>query len=369
MSLIASLSARSGDFSDVTLDPTGFRYPSQAVVNYSSTNRTITLTGNCEAYWRGRRIDALVSGWVSAAHTGTNGAWFLYYNGTDFIWSQTPWTFDVLLIAFVNYRGIGSSFALKETHGSSLSYAAHEELHEVIGTYRQSGGTVSAYVLASTTAANRRPNVASAVIKDEDNPTTLPALTSKLYTRFHLTGASTPVETKSSADIISLTGNIPNYNLFTGGNWTQAAFPNNAYGAIFLLAIPVTSDAESQEYRYMWIQPQTVSTTLATITALTPDNINFGDYNTLIPEFICIEKIVVRMASSNWTWISSTPLTGTKYTLVGAPAGFYLSSVVTDATLNGIGTTGDPLSVAGVNTAGETFETQEDSFLTSLLFG
>ncbi len=148
----------------VTKDFTGFSSPESIIVNYDSTARTITLTGTVAAYWQGVKISVLVSGWVSTAHPNTNGPWFLYYDGTNFVWSATVWTFDTLQIAFVNY-GVSDKFALRECHGT-MPWTAHEEFHRTVGTYLQSGGDLGSYVLASTTAANRMPSVTAPIIHD-----------------------------------------------------------------------------------------------------------------------------------------------------------------------------------------------------------
>ena len=125
----------------LTKEPTGFTSPADVIVTYDSTARTVTLTGTVEAYFRGTVVSALVSGWVSDAHTATTGPWFLYYNGSAFVWSQTAWTWDMLMIAFVKY-GTTDKFAIRETHGL-MQWQAHEEFHETIGTYASAGGDMS----------------------------------------------------------------------------------------------------------------------------------------------------------------------------------------------------------------------------------
>ena len=58
------------------------------------------------------------------------------------------------MIAYV-YYGTSDKFALRECHGI-MPFNTHQELHNVIGTYRNSGGTLADYTVSSTTAADRR---------------------------------------------------------------------------------------------------------------------------------------------------------------------------------------------------------------------
>ena len=328
---------------NITKDPSGFLNPGSVIINYNSTNRTITLTGDTTAYWRGSPISALVSGWVSAAHTATTGLWFLYYDDTGFNWSQTIWSFDKVQIASVSY-GATDKFGIRESHGL-MPWQTHEELHQVIGTYRESGGDLSAYVLASTTAANRRPDVSACLVNDEDLDTTNPALTSKSYTQFYLSGATAdPVFVTAQADICRLSTNQPYYNLYTGGAWTQALVSNGNYMCIWLVEIPVTSDAGSQTYRHVWMQGQSQGA-LAAQQALSPVDVVTGSLRAITTEMVFIQKTIIRYNSNNWTWIQTDVLSGSKFLQVGSPAGTYLSSVSTDTTLSGDGTVTNPLSV------------------------
>jgi len=329
----------------ITKDPTGFVSPELVIVNYDSTNRTITLTGTTTAYFRGTLVSALISGWVSAAHTATNGNWFLYYDGTNFVWSQTPWTFDMLQIAFVFYS-TANKFSLKETHGL-MSWSTHQELHETIGTYRSSGGDFTALIQNSTTAAHRRPVISQCVIKDEDLEVTLPILNNGLYTHRYLTSTGVTTFTTGNADIISLSTNQPYYNNFANPTWGQTLFPNNAYGAIFVMSVPVASDTTSQLYRFEFIQPQTVSTSLGTIKALGISSVNLGD--AILSEYVFIQKIIVRYTASNWVITESTKLTGTNSNNT-AIQGSFLSSITTSGNLlTGAGTIASPLTAQSLD--------------------
>ena len=352
-----------GAGSNVTLEPTGFSDPGAVVVNYDpTTTRKITLTGTWKAYWRGQEVAILTTGWVSAAHDANlDSTFFLYYDGANFVWSENAFPdFDKLLIAIVNY-GTTYKFAMRECHGV-MAWQTHESFHQTIGARRESGGTLGGYTLASTTAAERRPSVSQCVIEDEDCPTTNLALADNgPYSIMYLTGASLTAYTIDYAEIVSVTGANPNYNSFSTPNWGQTLMPANSVATVWLLEMPASADATSQKYRHTWIQPQWITQAqsgaanhMAAALALElqrlPSELNLGTLNTTLPEFVPIARLVIQYTGGDWSIASVTNLTGTRYALVGSPAGNFLANVTTDATLTGAGTVASPLSAVALQT-------------------
>jgi hypothetical protein len=339
-----------------TKEPTGWADPENITVSYDSTTQKITLTavsGTLDYYWRGVKT-SLASPWVSDAHTNTVG--HQYYlsstDGTTFAWAtDTVWTFDVIMVAVVNYQ-TATKHAHVETHGL-MQWQVHEELHQVVGTFKESGGTLdpASYTLLSTTAANRRPNVVATRLHDEDIDLTLAALTSKNYNKFYLSGAAVNNYTGETADIVPLLADNPYYNLFSTPNWTQVLMANNSYMCVWLVGMPVTSDAGSQAYRYIWIQGQH-NGNLASQQALTSADLNLGTLTTELPEFVFLVKVIIRYTGGNWDLYSITNLSGSKFSQVGSAAGAFLSTVAVNGSLTGDGSTGSPLSASsGATTA------------------
>lgn len=345
---------KADDISAITKDVSGFYDPSSVNVSYDTALDKITITGDTTVYWRGKPIVTLPSGWTSPSHPAGSGTWFLYYDGATgtTTWSIQPWTFDKVQIALAFDQSYGH-FGLREPHGT-MPQLVHQELHSTIGTYLSSGGDLSDYTTASLTDTARRPNISAATINDEDIPTVNAALTSKLYTRFALTGtASTASLTTDHTEIVNVNGKRPYYNQFTGGSWTQTPMTNNAYQAIFVMALPVTSDAVSQKYRYIFVQGQTESTTLATIQALSSSSVNLNGFIGSAPEFAFIAKIIIQYVgspSNDWRLTSVEKLTGTKIAQASS-TGNWLSSVSTDANFSGDGTTLAPLALSASITA------------------
>lgn len=331
-----------------TQEPTGFTNNANITISYNSTTRKVTLNGTFKAYYQGTEVAELVDGWESEAHPNTEGNYFLLYNGTAFEFVSNGVTFSDLFIAYVQYKGVGlDNMAIRETHGF-MQNQTHKEFHETIGTYMTSGGDVSSYVLASNVVAERRPEVSNTTVNDEDLQTIIPSLTDGLYTHRYLEGSEVRTLNIEQADIIALDGNRPYYNENVGGTWQQTLFPLNAYGAIFIVGIPVTSDVESQKYRYMWVQSQQVSTNLADIQALTSNSLVHGKSTALVSEFVFFGKIIIQYKSGNWEFTSVEKITGTRINQVATPAGNYLSTVASNDTIEGDGTSGNPLGVTGI---------------------
>lgn len=300
------------------MDATGFTDPTNIAVTYNSTNRTITLTGNVKALWRGRVVSELVSGWVSPAHPTTlDQNYFLYYNGTTFVWSTTAWTFDVLQISEVYFKTT-NKFGVREVHGF-MDPSTHQECHYNFGTWRKSGGAFSSFTLNSTTAANRRPVLRSSIIVDEDIETTNAQVSSGQYTRFNLIGLNGNPETAlDQEDVISVGANGRfNYNLNTSGTWSVTESVNNAYGKIFVINIPVTADAGSQKFRTIYLMPQTTSLTLTDIQAITPASYNWGVLTGAgVSEFVFVGEIIVQSTTNNWQLIYVGNINGNRITQV-----------------------------------------------------
>lgn len=325
-----------------TKEPTGFTNNQNITVSYDSTTRKVTLSGTFEAYYKGNKVRELIDGWVSDAHDVAQGVYYLYYCDSGFVFSTTPWDFSCLMIAFIQYNS--HQIGIREVHGF-MPHDTHKEFHNVIGSYLVSGGDLSGYVLNSTTVADRRPLISNTIVADEDLDSTVLALSSASYTQRYLSGSAVRSFNIAQPEIIAVSGNQPYYNLNTGGTWTQALFLNNSYGAIFVVAVPTTNDAGSQTYRYMFVQPQLNSSSLAEIQALTPNSLVHGVSSSLVSEFVFFAKIIIRYTGGNWSITSVEKLTGTKIAQTSNVVGSYLTVVSHDTSLSGDGTVSSPLVV------------------------
>ena len=335
-------------FGEDLKDPTGFVDQDNLDVAYDATNRTVTLThssGKVEYYYRGRKAE-LTSPWVSSAHTADTNEWYLYCtNGTDFNWSTTVWAFSDIQAAKVtnlNTRRVG----MRETHGANLSYAAHQVAHDMIKTYRRSGGAMTQVVLASTTAANRRPFFASTVVQDEDLRTVNAALNSASYTQAYLAGATPGTITfvEGASDIVPLSGNQPFYNQNNAGTFQQTLLSNNSHMNVWVVAMPASSDANSQQYRYIFLQGQTQGS-LSAIQSLSSSSLELRSFQAKFPEFVFIHRFIVKFSSGNWTIEFQESLSGSLAAQTGTVTSG-LTSVQSDSSFfSGSGTVVSPLSI------------------------
>jgi hypothetical protein len=337
-------------FSD-TKDPTGFIDADNMTVAYDSTARTITLTNanGIYYYWRGIKY-RLGTGttWTSDPHiNNTTTDYFLKcVDGVNFIWSDTAWIFSDIQVAKV---AKGRLYAIKENHSLS-NWNDHEEAHWNIGAYRanNTGADVTGFTFNSTTAANRRPTIGALTIADEDCKTPLSQQTDN-YCFAYLSGATGVLNySTDQSDILRLNGNIPYWNNFTGGAWTEQALGANDYMNLWLLAIPVTADVASQKYRYVWLQGQ-ASGSLTSTQAKTTLDVNLGELSSVTEEVLFLQRVIVRYTAGNWVVIQSNRLTGSSRTQNTGSSGNFLSQVATDGTLTGNGTAGSPLGVAYTN--------------------
>ena len=83
---------------------------------------------------------------------------------------------------------------------------------------------------------------------------------------------------------------------------------NNSYMSIWLVAVPVTTDAGSQAYRFLWMQGQS-NGALATEQALAPASLDLGDLRTRFTEFVFMTQIIIRYQGGNWDFTQVKDLT------------------------------------------------------------
>jgi len=278
---------------------TGFVNPSDIDVSYNWTNRTITLTGVLDYYWRGVK-KTLVSQWTSSAHANTVGKWFLYStDGINFIWSNDIWDFSYVMVSAVNYKATNAeSFAICETHGT-MDYLSHEEDHQVNGTYLLSGGkaTAGTYIYDTATDAANSPGFDLARLKDEDRETDVPAWVEGTYTTMYV-GAS-------STSVFNIVATLP---FISSGSYIQINDPltgamnngiNLRFYNVYQVLIPATSDSPSQKFRTIFLQPQKVFSSLAEAELEDANGLYFGELQTLTAEFKIYSRLTYKTSAGD----------------------------------------------------------------------
>jgi hypothetical protein len=280
-------------------DFTGFIDGDNIDVAYNHTSRRITLTGDLSYMWRGKKT-VLSSPWTSDAHADTEGSWFLYSeDGINFIWTMTTaWDFSDIQVSFVTYRSRAEdSFAIKETHGL-MDQESHEEFHSQIGTYRESGGQLTAgtYAFDSDVDADISPGFDAALIKDEDVSTVLPAWIQGTYTVMYVdTGEISVFSTTETLPFLSSATYIYVNDVTTG---SLTAGVNNRFYNVYQILMPAASDTDSQKYRMIMVQPQRTHLSLAAAQAEDVRTINLGSLAVLSPEFTIYARITYYTSAS-----------------------------------------------------------------------
>lgn len=341
---------------ELTKFATGFNTPLDVIITGDTSTRKVTITGDCDAYWRGVQVASIVSGYLSPAHgTDTTKKYYLFYNGTSIAWSEDIWTFDMLQIALTYYDNEASEWVyIRECHGLVQDPETHKNLHINVGTYKESGGTISSYTLDSTTETNRRPVIGNTYINDEDLQTLVLALTTNSYTRLRLNGSTGACYfTRFSTEIVNLSANQPYYNEWTGSTWQETLMPANSIQTIWIYAQQTCADTGSQAHRFLLVQGQSItqatnSSSGAITTAVnnellkTTQSLNLGSMITA--EMVCIGKILIAYTSNNWRIKNVSYVTGNRTNQSSTASGNFLTGVATDESLNGNGTTPTPLS-------------------------
>jgi hypothetical protein len=278
-----------------TKDPTGWVDPSAVTVTYDKTARTITLTGTLEYYWQGKKY-TLASPWTSSAHNAANAEYYLYcLDGTNFAWSTSSWLFSYIMVAKAVY-GASDKFGLREPHGM-MPWQVHQAIHSKLGAWRDSGGLITAgtYLENSALDTSTTPGWDSAVIYDEDIPTTIAAWAQGTYTTLRIGASSVPTyDTAATFPFRSSGSYILINNPLTGG---ETAGTNNRYVNVYTILAPVTADAaDSQKYRTLFLQPQTEYTTLTDAQAENPYGLSLGTLKGTLPELVFNCRITYVMA-------------------------------------------------------------------------
>lgn len=277
---------------------TGFADPKFIVQAYDPIQRVVSMShysGAIEMWYRGRKT-VRPSPWTTPAHPNTVGNWFYYSaDGVNFAWSQTPWEFEDVIVAYVRF-GTYLKFGIRECHGL-MDPNAHRNDHINIGTYVASGGTLTAgtYAVkpASPVDADNSPAINQTVLHDEDLGTTVVALPESTYRVLFPVGA----EFNSVVRQFPFTHTASGYiNWFNNGVETQGQ--TLKFYNVYALAIPAMGDAGSQSLRWVFIAPQAQYNNETDAAAEEFANINYGDFAQGITEYVPRFKITFATSAS-----------------------------------------------------------------------
>lgn len=322
-------------------DYTGFINHNNMTVTYDWTGRTITLTSSSiEYYWRGVKY-TLSSPWTSSSHDATSGNWYLYStDGINFNWSQVIWSFTDVMVAAVYYRTTPeNTFGIRETHGL-MDADSHEEFHRTIGTYLLSGCDVesNSYTGNTPTDDANTPSFFPGIIVDEDIRTSISRWSENSYTLMYVsdTGATTDRNRfifNSPLPFSATTNTYVQINDTATGQLVEGE--HNRYYNIYQILFPVTADEISQQYRMVFLQPQTAHTSLAGARSENPKSLTTGALSTLSAEYLIYTRLTY-YTSSGYTNTGRCviPTDGVSY-VSGSRANQYVENINTVTINNG----------------------------------
>lgn len=349
----AAVAGKFEELSTITREPTGFysqsdQFLQNIQVLYDPILKTVTLSGTFKAYYRGEVILDVDNGsWTSDPCPNEIGQrrYMLCYDGNGWDWkTYGDCFFTNLMVTYLYFRENGDFiFALRETHGM-MNWEDHSKWHNYVGTTLISGGDIPAasYVLNSTVATNRRPDVSQSLIEDEDLRTLLPELTNKTYTRSWLSGLEATSVTDQT-EIVHQVGTLAYTNTWNGTSWVLTELPSDQHMSVWVFALPATQSTQSQKYRYVFFSGQGYSASVEEELSRSVADLDFADLLDILPEIVFIGQIVISRSEQNWFIAQVRKLTGSRQYQVSTPAGTFLSSVYTNGTITGSGTATDPI--------------------------
>jgi len=285
------------------------------VKSYDSTARTITLTHTSWEivyYWKWQR-KSLVSPWVSDAHAVIlDTIFFLSSDDWDtFSWSTTMWSFFDAQIAYC-YYGTSDKFGWNELHWV-MNPENHLIAHRNIWTFRYSGWwpTTWTYAIGIDTDAAITPWFDSAVIYDEDNPTTISAWIEWTYTTSTIWWGNLMVfDTENAFPFNSTVAWYINYN--DAASWIEIEWASNKYYNVYQIMVPTTTDVESKKYRTVLIQPQVEFDTLVSAKWEDFQSINLWNFINFAAESITYTRLTY-MSNASYSTTGKVELANISY--------------------------------------------------------
>jgi len=205
------------------------------------------------------------------------------------------------MVAVVKYGATAvESFGIREPH-KTMDSEVHKELHAQIGTYKSSGGILTAGTFIENTAtdAANSPGFDSAVLEDEDLRSVVNSWLEGTYTTayvgpgsalvfdvtktrpFHDAGANTYIQINDP-----IAGTI------------VAGAASNFYN-VYQVLVPACADADSQKYRMIMLQPQVAYNSLVSAQGEDIRSLNLGNFASLFSEFVIHARITYRTRSGD----------------------------------------------------------------------
>ena len=318
---------------------------------FNPTSRIVQLTGDLKLKYQNSTVFSGTSHSSIANSPGATQTQFYLHNGSGFVWQDgIPWEFNQAPVFAAVYNSLGEFlWGLRETHTNRRIPDHHRNEHYNIGTYRTTGLDLTGYVLNSTTAADRQPEVTAGTIYDDDLESNLSAQVAADYNNLYFTGSveasGVPRLSTAETDIVRTSAGVPLINEWNGSSWTEVTLGVNDYATVWHMAVPATSDTTFRNRENIFIAPQNQSNTLLAQQSLTPLDISFGELINESPEFVVVNKIIIQRQGSTFQIVQVDSITGSRAGQVVGPGNE--GTVSTDqVTIDGDGTVSEPISIS-----------------------
>lgn len=264
-------------------------------VTWNSTNRTVILTHATlvEYYWRGSYV-SLTNSWTSAAH-GTDTSKIYYLYSTDwatFAWSETKWDYYNIQVSLAFYDTTNSKWIYTREIHWTYDYESHIIDHNNIGTFRMSGWNLTdwTYVPNTSTDVAITPWFDQALIYDEDLPSIIPAWIQWTYTTVYIWAAWVATFWTTDSFPFKYTAAwYINYNNTTA--WTLVQWATLKHYNVYQILMPVASDADSQKFRTILLQPQNEYGTLVAAEGEDFRSLNLWNLVSMAAEFVVYTRL------------------------------------------------------------------------------
>lgn len=324
--------------------PCGFDDITKSTISYDQSTRIFTIapvSGSYYVWVNGQRFTKSVSISTTAHATTAGITYYIYFDaaGTLTISSSTPDMLIVAMVAIVYYYDSTHTILLEERHGTVMSPATHQHLHNTVGTYFVSGLALSGYTIGGTLDTDNTFASSAGVISDEDLRSNIDAVSDSgsPYTVMYMTG-SNALWTFSAANAVPFlftTSGYIQYNQFTGGSWQMTQGGNNKYYTTYVMYLP----SKSATTQMVIIMGQSEYSTLTAAQAESFYNLTISSL--LLPEYLPLYQLVwktnvISSQSGKCNLQSVTKLAGTRTTITGA-------AVINHQSLSGL-----QLAAAGV---------------------
>lgn len=250
------------DFSDITLDPTGFQDRTNTVISFDDNTRTFSISPSSGEtftyYWKGNDLTKV--GTQSVVIPDVEGQYIIQFNGSV-LEAISPPPIDIIgkvLVAYIYWDATNKKHVIfgEERHGLNMDGMTHYYLHHSKGTVFGSGFNASGYTTEGNGSQDTHVQIGIAggvifdedieiAIADSDTPTdefeqTLTPLNAPILYRDGSLGNWRKID--PTAYPVNMAATRPYYNEYTGAIWQRTEASNNSYIAMWIFATNDVND-------------------------------------------------------------------------------------------------------------------------------